>query len=207
MLPQLSLWKFFGFCAVFMGIVLFCVAAGGYTSFYRSQNRIEGAKSYLTDACSKRLNLIPGLVDITNKHLPQSDTAGITQTTEQATHILKYVVSEEKLVDPNLFKDFEASQTKLTAQLKALFIQSETLFDKPNSRQFTDVKNQFIKAQNNLFVTKKRYNDEVTYYNVRKTAFLTSAFAKLFGFDRVHYIELSNEPFLPAHQIFAPKTS
>jgi LemA protein len=200
------MWKFFGFCSVFMVIILFCVLAGGYTSFYRSQNRIDGAKSYLTDACKMRLDLIPGLVDITKRHLPQSATVEIAQTTERATHILKYVISEEHLVDENLFKDFEDSQAKLTVQLKALFVQAETLLDKPYSHQFTDVKNQVIKAQNNLFVTKKRYNDEVTYYNTRKTAFLTSVFAKLFGFDQIHYIEISKEPFLPAHQAFAPKT-
>ncbi|WP_300462369.1 LemA family protein [Desulfobacula sp.] len=204
--PQLSLWKFFGFCAVFMGIVLFCVAAGGYTSFYRSQNRIDGTKAYLTDTCKERLDLIPGLIEITKKSLPQYPTQEISQTTERATHILQYVISEGKLVDKDLVKDFEDSQMKLTAQLKNLLTQSDVHLDKTYSRQFADMKNQLITAQNNLFVTKKRYNDEVAYYNTRKTAVLTSFFAKLFGFDQVHYIELSNEPFLPAHQVFAPKT-
>ena len=204
---QLSLWKFFGFCSVFMGIVLFCVIAGGYTSFSRAQNRIETSKLYLTDACKERLNLLPGLLEITKKRWPQYPAREINQTTERAKQILQYVILEKTLLEGDLMRDFEDSQTKLTVLLQALLAQSEAMPDKRYSQEFEKLKNQFNLAQNNLFVTKKRYNDEVIYYNTRKTAFFTSLFAKMFGFDGINYAEISQEPFLPAHKVFAPKTS
>lgn len=204
---QRSLWKFFGFCFVFFAIVMFCIVAGGYTSFYRAQNRIEATKTYLTDACQERLALFSGLIEMTQNRLPRISTMEIQATTETAGQILQQVMPKEIRIEGDLAKDFEASQAQLTNYIKEVFTQLDTASDKKDSQRFDKLKNQFILAQNNLFVSEKRYNDEVVYYNTRKTAFFTSFIARLFGFDKINYAELSKEPFLPAPELFAPKTS
>ncbi len=201
------LLQFAGFCFVFFGIVLFCIVMGGYTSFWRSQNRIEQAKSFLTDSCQKRLDLLPSLIETAKKDKPQITIPEINQTARKANKILQHVISQKTPLEKGLIKEFEISQTELTFQLKDLFTQWEGSLDKNHSKQFVTYKKQFIAAQNDLFITRQSYNDEVNYFNSRATASLTSLFAKVFGFDKMNYIEISKDQFLPAKATFAKNSS
>ena len=198
--------QFAGFCFVFFGIVLFCVVLGGYTSFWRSQNRIEASKSLLTDACQNRLDLLPELIEMAKKSKTQTDRPGTNQTVQKAEKILQLAISQKTPLEKALIKEFEISQSKLTFQLKDLFTQLEGSPEQ-NSQQFKALRNRVYKAQDNLFVARQKYNHEVNYFNTRSTAFLTSLFAKLFGFDKMEYIEISKDLLLPANEIFAPSTS
>lgn len=197
------LLQFAGFCFVFFGIVLFCVLMGGYTSFWRSQNRIEQSKSFLTDSCQKRIDLLPGLIEVAKKSEAQISIPEINQTAQKANEILQLVISQETPLEKGLIKEFEISQAELTFQLKDLFTRWEGSLDKNYSRQFETLKKEFIAAQDDLFITRQGYNDEVNYFNTRATAFGTSLFAKLFGFDKMNYIEISKDQFLPAQKTFA----
>ena len=189
----LSMSKFLAFCCLFMGIVLFCVVFGGYTSFYRSQNRIKASQAYLTDACQQRLDFVPGLVDMARKTLAQEDVQDIHKAAKTAALVLQQVSAHALPVEKDLITKFETSQKELTDRLKL--------------QHFLDLKNQFIASQNQLFAAKKRYNDEVSYFETRKTTFPPSLFAKLFGFNKINYTDFSKTLFLPAHQIFASTTS
>ncbi|MBC2704003.1 LemA family protein [Desulfobacula sp.] len=200
------LLQFAGFCSVFFGIVLFCVVLGGYTSFWRSQNRIEASKALLTDACQNRLDLLPELIEITKKNKMQAIGPEINQAAQKAMTILQKTITQETPLEKALIKEFEISQSKLTLQLKDLFTQLEGSSDK-NFQQFKAVRSLLFAAQDNLFVTKKRYNDEANYFNTRAAAFPTSLFAKLFRFNKMKYIEISKDLFLPANKVFAPSTS
>ncbi|MCD4719302.1 MAG: LemA family protein [Desulfobacula sp.] len=199
--------QFAGFCFVFFGIILFCIILGGYTSFWRSQNRIEDSKSILTDACQKRLDLLAGLIEMAKKNETQTYKPMISQTAQKANRILQQVISQKTPLERNLIKEFEVSQLKLTFQLKALSTQLKESLDKNYSKQFAALRNQFNTAQDNLFVARQGYNDEVNYFNTRTTAFPAFLFAKLFGFDEMEYIEISKDLFLPARKIFTPTTS
>lgn len=201
------LLQFAGFCFVFFGIVLFCVFMGGYTSFWRSQNRIEQSKSFLTDACQRRSDLLPGLIEAAKKSEPQISIPEINQTAQKANKILQRVISQETPLEKGLIKEFEISQSELTFQLKGLFTRWEGSIDKNYSGQFATLKNQFTIAQDDLFIARQGYNNEVNYFNTRATAFGTSLFAKLFGFDKVGNIKISGDRFLPAKKIFTSATS
>lgn len=205
---MLNPWlKFAGICSVVMGIVLFCIIFGGYSSFLRSQNRIEASKALLTDACQKRFDLVPGLIEMIKKSRVKISIPEINRTTEKATVILQQVISHKTPMENELMKDFELSQTQLTFQVKEVLSQLEASVDKNSSEQFKALKNQFNTAQDNLFVIQKRYNKEVTYFNVRTRVFPGFLIAKLFGFNKIHYTGISKDLFLPAQKTFAPRTS
>ncbi|WP_457551056.1 LemA family protein [Desulfobacula sp.] len=199
--------KFYGFCFVFMGIVLFCVFMGGYTSFWRSENRIEEAKSFLTDACQARLDLLPELNKMIKENKVPLHGLNIDQTAKKAQAILQYVVLQKAPLEDDLAKKFKISQAKLTFQLKDLFTQLEDPSHKSFSKKMAPLRQRFNAAQDNLFITKKSYNDQISYFNERAIAFPTSLFAKLFGFNKIKYIEISKDLFLPAGKTFAPQTS
>ena len=121
MSDQLSLSKFIGFCSVFMAIVLFCVVMGGYSSFYRSKNRIEASREYVANACQNRMNLLPELIEMTKKNAAQLSMIKIDQASLNAAKILQLVILAEMPLENDLIKEFELSQTELTSQLIALF--------------------------------------------------------------------------------------
>lgn len=191
----------FGFITV--TIILFCIILGGYTSFWRSENRIEASTSLMIQACQKRLDTIPQLVEIIKKNKNQTFLPDINQAAKKANHILDRVISADQPLGKDLIKEFENSQAKLTFQLKNTFIQLKTSLNKKDSRQFVDLKKLFFDQQNSLFASRKTYNDEVAYFNTRKKALVISLMAKLFGFNKITYIPISNDVLLPARQIFS----
>ncbi|SDU60949.1 LemA family protein [Desulfobacula phenolica] len=204
--------KFTGICSVVMAIIVFCVIFGGYSSFVRSQNRIEASKSLLTDACQKRLDIVPELVEIIKTSRIKTSIPSINQTAQKAAIILKQVIAHESAVENALIKDFELSQTQLTFHIKQTLSQLEALVDKNSSQyvssqQFSALKKQVDTTQDNLFVIQKRYNKEVAYFNLRTKVFPGFLIAKLFGFNKIHYTSISKDLFLPAQKTFAPVTS
>ena len=197
---------FFGFTSVFVLIVAFCVLAGGYTSFWRSKNRIEEAKTFLTDACQERMNLLPDLIKLGRKNSSQAAVSSMERTAKKSSKILQQVISHKTPLTLGLIKEFEISQFELTLQIIEQFNQLQSSPDQIDAKLLKTVKDRFYAAQNTLFVTGKKYNDEVNYFTTRKSAFFTSSLAKLFGFNKLTYINLSNDLFLPAKEAFAPKT-
>ncbi len=211
MSDQPSLSKFFGFCFVTAAIILFCVFAGGYTSFYRAQNRIGAAKTYMEDGCKYRLELLPKLVEMTKNSMPQTPVSPLSQAVENATAILNQVISAKTPLETDLVKAFENSQTGLTLQIKLLFTEFEasleTASDKNLSTRFTALKNEYIPLQDHLFVTRKRYNDEVDYFIKRTLTFPSSVFAKMYGFNKINHIKISEDALLPYHMAFDSSSS
>jgi len=152
------------------------------------------------------LDLLPELIEITKKNKMQAIGPEINQAAQKAMTILQKTISQKTPLEKALIKEFEISQSKLTLQLKDLFTQLEGSPEQ-NSQQFKALRNRVYAAQDNLFVARQKYNHEVNYFNTRSTAFLTSLFAKLFGFDKMEYIEISKDLLLPARETFAPSTS
>lgn len=207
MSDQPSMSNFFAFSAVLVGIVLFCVVAGGYTSFYRSQNRIEAAKLYVTQVCQKRMDLLPDLLEMTKKSAQGISTANITLAAKTANESLQDVTLAKTPLKESLLKDLELSQKNLTLGLKEVFTQLETSLDKVAFQEFKPLKEQFDVLQDNLFIAKGKYDNEVNYFNARLTSFPPMLFAKMFGFNKFKYINLSEDSFLPARESLAEKAS
>ncbi|NOX33976.1 MAG: LemA family protein [Deltaproteobacteria bacterium] len=199
--------KFTAFWSIFLGIVLFCVLLGGYTSFWRSQSRIKTSKSFLTDACRERLDLLPGLVEMEKNCDGITSLPGINQAAKKADMVLQQVIAREKLLNTAFVTEFENSQIKLTLRLKDTLTQLETCLDKKYAGRLRGLRQQFSSAQDNLFMARRTYNDEVKYFNTRSRAFPTILIAKLFGFYKIKYMEISKDIFLPAHNVFTPKAS
>ena len=197
---------FFGFTSVFVIIVAFCVLAGGYTSFWRSKSRIENAKTFLTDACQKRMDLLPDLIKLGEKNSAQVAVSSMERTAKKSSEILQQVISHKTPLDLVLIKEFEISQFELTLQIIEMFKQLQSSLDKEDAKQLNTVKDLFATAQNTLFVTGKKYNDEVNYFNVRVVSFFTSSLAKLFGFNKLTYVNLPKDLFLPAKETFAHRS-
>ncbi len=200
---QNPLMKVFAFCSVTAAIILFCVIFGGYTSFYRSQNRIEFSKKALVDSCRERLELLPALSAFMTKSVPDSPLS-MDQDLKKADALLMDVLQQSLPLEEQMTKDLETSQTELTAQIKEAFDLLKPVSDQESMEVFESLKLKFFKAQDNLYIAKDQYNYEVLYFNMRTRSFPVSLIAKLFKFDKIVYYPFSDQAFLPARKAFEP---
>ncbi len=202
---MLNPWvKIAAICSVLMGIVLFCVIFGGYSSLYRAQNRIETSKEFLTNVCQVRLNFLPQLSDTIKTSENKKIVAELHHTSENTQKILQQIISTKTPLNNALTLQLETSQQALTLHLANLLLQLDQSMDK-NNNPFQAIKKQLFLAQNTLFVSKRRYNKEITYFNTRTTAFPGVLIAKLFGFNKIKYFKLSEGSLLPSDKVFTGK--
>ncbi|MCP4022033.1 MAG: LemA family protein [Desulfobacteraceae bacterium] len=201
-----GLLKFATLCLIVLGIILFCVVFGGYSSLARSKSRIEASKNYLTDSCLKRQQLLPQLIELGRKSNPELSTAKINQAAEKADSILQEIAVQKTPIEDDLIKAFVISQTTLTRELISFLALLETS-NKDTKNQMDAFLQKLFTAQDNIFVIRKRYNKEVEYFNTRTSIFPGVLFAKLFGMSNLKYIGISRELFLSGEKTFGKKAS
>lgn len=193
---------FVAMCSVVLGIVLFCVVFGGYSSFYRSQNRIAASKELVTNVCQDRVAAISRLLEAVDAGKYQELMDIIKKDSEAASTIRQQVISHGSPLSEELTRVFETSQKVLTTDLADLMSRLGQTGDKNTGEPVASIQKEVFTAQDNLFVAKKKYNSEVGYFTARKTIFPGRLIAKLFGFNTITYFELSDESFLPAAKAF-----
>ena len=200
---QHPLLKVFAFFSVLLAIILSSIIFGGYSSFKRSENRIESSKNLLADSCRARTLLLPELsAFMTKKMLPASS---MEQAAEKAEIIVARVLSQKLPLDGQMTAEFEAVQTDLTFQIKEIFVGLKSILDPDDRKSKNDLDSliqKISKAQDTLYVAKDRYNYEVSYFNRRIKSFPVSLIAKLFGFNKTLYYPFSDQAFLPARKVF-----
>lgn len=200
-------FKFAGICSIVMAIVIFCVIFGGYSSLWRSKNRIKASQNLMTDACLKRHALLPGLDAFTTSAEFSQASAQLKSAAEKADLILKQMISEEPPVEKELISAFETSQTALSSNLVELFASLEAKLPEAEMEKFSVLKKEFISIQDHIFVAKKRFNREAAYFNNRSNVFPGFLIARLFGMDHLVYIGISNDKLLSGEKTFTAAAS
>lgn len=193
----------FALASIAAAIVLFCVIFGGYTSFYRSQNRIEDSKTALVESCRERMLLLPVLSGFLERVSPDMPPA-MNQSQEKANDLLMDVLQQKLPLEEKTTTEFENSQTGLTIQIKEILARLKDMSDPKNLEEAESLRQKFFKAQDNLHVAKEKYNYEVSYFNRRVRSFPVSLIAKLFGFHEIIYYPFSDQAFLPSRKAFEP---
>jgi LemA protein len=197
-----AIFKVTVFLLVLMAIILFCVIFGGFTSLYRSQDRIESAKVILIDTCRERLELLPGLAALSETEPSRAGSTARTQDIETAKLLISKLLNQQEPLENAQTKIFESLQNDIGLAIKDRLLQLESIYGQKNNRKFELLKKDLSKVQDKLFKAKERYNYEVAYFNRRVKTFPLSLMSKLFNFDGIVYYPLSDYAFLPAHKIF-----
>lgn len=194
-------------CTITLSIIVFCIVVGGYSSFSRAQARIEEARSFLTEACEKRLVLFGELIELTDKTSVLEKKSEMTQTVQNAQDILQQVISQVPPVDSHLINEFEISQNKVSQQLIALLHQIETTPGTFDPKRIAHLKKELNTVQDALFVARKHYNSETGYFNTRTQMFPGFLIAKLFGLNNIRYTQLTEGMFLSGEKTFTSPAS
>jgi LemA protein len=190
------------FSLILVGIILASVIFGGYSSLHRSEGRIDITKGFFLDSCQSRLDLLPQLLDFLKESEAKEMLTKLKQAGKEASTVLHYAASQKSSLDRVLTLKLEKSQSVLTKELIKTFFKLEQSNSKKSTEAFQAIKKQFFSAQNKVFAEKMRYNTEVRYFNRRTKIFPGFLIAKLFGFNKSEYFELSKDLFLGANDTF-----
>ncbi|MBU1193908.1 MAG: LemA family protein [Proteobacteria bacterium] len=194
-------------CTITLSIILFCVIAGGYSSFARAQARIKEASSFLTEACEKRLVLFNELVELTDQTKVLRTKSAMTQSSRNAQNILHKMISQAPPVDRQLIAEFEISQNRISQQLITLLHQIETAPGNTDPERIAHLKKELNAVQDAIFVARKHYNTETGYFNTRTQMFPGFLIAKLFGLNHIRYTQLTEGTFLSGEKTFTSPAS
>lgn len=197
--------QFLGFSLVLTAIILLSVVFGGYSSLHRSEGRIETTKVLFLNACQSELNLLPQLLDSIKESEHKEILVKLKKTSKEAAAVLDHAVSQGSPLDRTITLRLETSQEALTKELAKLFLKLDQSQNKSNTEAFKTIKKQLFAAQDKVFYEKTRYNTEVQYFNSRTKIFPGFLIAKIFGFDKSKYFELSKDLLLGANRTFGVK--
>ncbi|MCP3940228.1 MAG: LemA family protein [Desulfobacteraceae bacterium] len=199
--PWLSLAAF---CVVFSSIIIFCVIFGGFSSLYRAQNRIYAAKKLVTAECQKQLNLLPELIAMAEKTKNFNGIDGIKRNLIQANQtalktkaILTRINSKNTPLERKTILAFEQSQVQVSREIINLIIELKKDKKIDRSPAFIALEKKFKNLEISIFYNSHRYNKETRYFNTRKAIFPGFLIAKLFGLEKIHFLEITTNQFTP----------
>ncbi len=194
--------NFLGFSLIFLAIILSSVVFGGYSSLHRSEGRIEITEELFLNACQSRLELLPQLLDYLQKSEEKEIYAKLRQTGKEAEIVLHQAISNKAPLDNSTILKIEKTQQALTKEIAIIFLKSDQTQNKQSAESLEAIKQKFFSAQDKLSVEKGKYNTEVRYFNRRTKIFPGFLIAKIFGFDKSKYFEISQNLFLRADMTF-----
>lgn len=194
-------------CTITLSIIGFCIVVGGYSSFSRAQARIKEARSFLTEACEKRLVLFSEMIELTDKTSILKTKNEMIKTAQNAQDILQQVILQAPPADRHLINEFEMSQNKVSQQLITLLHQIETAPGTFEPERIAHLKKELNTVQDALFVAQKHYNKETGYFNTRTQMFPGFLIAKLFGLNHIRYTQLTGGTFLSGEKTFISPAS
>jgi len=176
---------FAGICSLGMGIVLFSIVFGGYSSFLRSQNRIETAKKLLIDQCRSQLGMVETLASLPDS-VPESKRM-LLEAVENAAGVLERMGKSDSPVAREVIAEYEEAQVRVNGVVDTVL----------ESAPENEIQKQLDEAKTAIFIAGKRYNKEALYFNTRIRVFPGFIVAKLFGLDEIHFNEIALDGLIP----------
>lgn len=185
---------FSSICTLVLGIVLFCVVFGGYSSLLRSQNRINTVKQMLTEQCTGQVQLAKQLaeIDITGKSTDQ--VAELKEYARKLNTILIRMAASKDPLEPQLIREFEAAQAGVSRSIEAMLHGLKADQSRPETK-LNSMERRQAEIETSVLVMVRQYNKEARYFNTRSRQFPGAVIARLFSLDHLLFPEIS--PPLP----------
>jgi len=180
-------FAFAGICTLVLGIVLFSVIFGGYSSFLRSQNRIEAAKDLVIVQCRNQLGQAQKLVDLPGTSAQARDS--LLETAQAAVKVVDRMDKTDSPLAPELILEYEAVQVRVNDTINK-FLQEAQIKENKTLEQFKEM-------ETAVFITGKKYNKAARYFNTRVQVFPGFIIARLFGLDKIYFPEIAVDRLTP----------
>ena len=189
-------WMMFAaICAIVMGIVLFCVIMGSYSSLLRAKGRINKGKSLLIAECEKRTGTLEALTAMAGESLEPKLLDTMVENGKKCPAILNRMEETKLPLEPELVLAFHTTQGRLSQDISFLIRKLNQNSVIGESKEFKDLKEAVKTHQDILDLATRRYNKQVRYFNQRKLVFPGFLIANWFHLDQWTFPELDPEIF------------
>ena len=186
--------------AIMLAAMLPLLSACGYNTIPTAEERAKAAWSEVLNQYQRRADLIPNLVETVKGYATHEKEVleGVVEARAKATQV---TVSADTLSDPEKFKQFQDSQSGLTASLGKLLAIVENYPDLKANQNFLALQAQLEGTENRIAVARRDYIEAVRDYNLTLKTFPSVLWAT-FWFT-------GNQPFetfsIPEDKLEVPK--
>lgn len=174
--------------AIIMAFVFFTISGtfiSAYNNLVNLQENVTLAEANLEATMSKRLELIPNLVEIVESHTSQGQTfKEVLNAHETLAEILNSGYSLEKIGEAN---------DNLTTAVNELIAVAESNQEVKEDGNYVEVMNQLQERVNRISEAREEYNMAVYDYNRSINYFPGSLLAPVLGFDEIEYFQADGQ--------------
>ena len=174
--------------AIIMAFVFFTISGtfiSAYNNLVNLQENVTLAEANLEATMSKRLELIPNLVEIVESHTSQGQTfKEVLNAHETLAEILNSGYSLEKIGEAN---------DNLTTAVNELIAVAESNQEVKEDGNYVEIMNQLQERVNRISEAREEYNMAVYDYNRNINYFPGSLLAPVLGFDEIEYFQADGQ--------------
>lgn len=153
-----------------------------YNSLIRLRNRVKEAASDIEVQLKRRYDLIPNLIETIKGYATHEK-----QVFENVTTARAQAMSAQGL------KEKAKAEDALSNTLKTLFAVAENYPDLKANANFLDLQRELADTENKIQAARRFYNSNVLALNNKIEVFPSNIIAKLFGFKKEEFFDLSEE--------------
>ena len=182
--------NFAGICTLVMGIVMFCVIFGGYSSLHRSQNRIHTIRQMLTEQCTGQVTLAKRLTETPGADKLRDQAGAVSGSARKLKVVLLRMTTSQDPMPAGLIQEFEKAQTDLRKSVTDLFNQMKTARS-VSEQDIKKMEKQQTETDTAVVVMIRQYNKEARYFNNRSRQFPGVYIARIFNLDHLLFPEIA----------------
>ncbi len=156
-----------------------------YNTIITLDETVKESRAQVENQYQRRSDLVPNLVN-TVKWYASHEQDTFTQVTEARAAASQTNVD---INDAASMANFQASQGELSSALSRLLVTVEAYPELKANQNFLELQTQLEWTENRISVERKRYNEEVKWYNTYIRKVPTNMIAALFSFDRAELFE------------------
>jgi LemA protein len=164
--------------AAFAGLAALSLAACGINSVPAAEENAKARWADVQSAYQRRADLVPNLV-ASVRGAAASETTILTNVTNARAAATSINITTDDLSDPAEFRRFQESQNQLTQALGQLRTVVENYPTLQSQARFADLMTALEGAENQINVSRVRYNEAVQAYNTEIRTFPSIIGAKV----------------------------
>ncbi len=170
-----------------IGLVLLVVVLGGwlrgaYNGLVQGDEGVKTAWAQVENVLQRRLDLIPNLVE-TVKGYAAHERETLEAVVNARSRVAGAGTPEESIEANN----------QLSGALSRLLVVVERYPDLKANQNFLALQDELAGTENRISTERKRYNDVVQTYNVRRRSFPNNLVAGMFGFEAARLFDAPPE--------------
>lgn len=159
----MSLWKNLGRIAAVVALGA-SLAGCGVNQIPKQDEEVKAAWAEVQNQYQRRADLVPNLVATVKGYAKQEQTV-LQQVTEARAKATQTVLPEKVATDPEAFKQYEASQARLSGALGRLLAVTENYPDLKSNQNFIALQAQLEGTENRITVARRDYIEKVQAFN------------------------------------------